>query len=290
MNFDNVVTFQISGNLIYSNPVVHTSGEYATIEGSPLYPSSYVLEITAKGAINNDSEINGAGGVIGIKVFDTNGTLVDEFLPQNPGQYASIQNGVSGVGDDYLRFNSNVLVNSQGVPFASQAIITRDPMPVTYKNGNMAYDINPLVVPCFVAGHNKIYTIKGWKYVENIRIGDLVWTLDEGFQPVTYITRHTITKPTRKQAPVAIRGMLLSRHHRIYENNYLISCIKHPEHQILFPWRESILYVNIFLEKHQILRVNGRLVESGFAGGKYANCFTDLKQVNTNMKPAREFR
>lgn len=77
-----------------------------------------------------DGELDGASGVIGAVVYDSyadflNGAPKYTYTPMNPGQEATIQNDLSGLGDSYARFNANVLTSSDpGAPALAELLLT----------------------------------------------------------------------------------------------------------------------------------------------------------------------
>lgn len=77
-----------------------------------------------------DGELDGGSGVIGAVVYDTYQDFLDgipkyTYTPMNPVQEATIQEDLSGLGDNYVRFNANVLTSSDpGAPAINELLLT----------------------------------------------------------------------------------------------------------------------------------------------------------------------
>jgi hypothetical protein len=142
-------------------------------------------------------------------------------------------------------------------------------------------EITQQVPPCFVAG-TLIDTRRGALPVENLRVGDLVWTRDDGFQPIKWIGSTEFTK-TPFTAPIqldksltdGVRDVSVSPQHKV-----LISTVFA---ELLFGEREvfvraqdligangvcrnttakSVTYYHMLFENHQIVATQGILSES----------------------------
>ncbi|MBU2982070.1 Hint domain-containing protein [Lentibacter algarum] len=146
---------------------------------------------------------------------------------------------------------------------------------------------------CFVTG-TRLLTDAGETPVENISIGDMVWTLDSGFQPVLWAfcarrTRQEISA-SPNLAPVRIaagalgaarprRDLLVSQQHRVLVKGpvarRLFDCneVLVPAKRLLEiegvnldPMGEDIGYHHIMLDRHQVLLSEGLATESLYLG------------------------
>ncbi|CUH89063.1 hypothetical protein PH5382_03008 [Phaeobacter sp. CECT 5382] len=146
--------------------------------------------------------------------------------------------------------------------------------------------------PCFVAG-TQIETIKGALAVENLEIGTLVVTRDNGLQPLRWIGRST-RRATGRSAPVVFLANALGDHGRIAVS---------PNHRILITSELAVLlfgqsevlvkakhlvndttirvqadgqavtYVHLLFDQHEIISGNGLESESYHPGDETLDSF-----------------
>lgn len=173
-----------------------------------------VVDLTA------ESQVDGGSGFVGITVYDSaadymNGIAKYSYTPMNPGQEASVQSDISGLGDGYVRFNANVLVSSDpSAPRFNQLIVAggRDLVseiasgpvrfdrnqdfdfdgdgtidPGTIEEGDNLYATaqNTFTMVCFAEG-TPILTPDGYRGVETLVAGDRVVTRDHGAQAIVW--------------------------------------------------------------------------------------------------------
>lgn len=139
-------------------------------------------------------------------------------------------------------------------------------------------------VICFVAGA-QIITPDGLKPVESLKVGDLVITRDNGFKPVGWIGQRTV--PGKGDlAPIRLaKGFLgaqrphyVSPNHRILVSGAFAEML-FGESEILVPAKalvvndrvsqcpcESVTYVHIMFDQHEIVTVDGVESESFYPG------------------------
>jgi hypothetical protein len=157
--------------------------------------------------------------------------------------------------------------------------------------GAIVDNISMLV--CFVDG-TKIRTKHGLVPVETLKIGDMIWTLDDGYQPIRWINSRKITKDEQRAdarlRPVRIRqtpentamgykDLLVSPHHRILRGGQAVELLFGAE-QVLACAKDLCddkrifqetpdqdrTYVHFMFDAHQIVESNGLLSESFYAG------------------------
>ncbi|MFB9148993.1 Hint domain-containing protein [Roseovarius ramblicola] len=105
-------------------------------------------------------------------------------------------------------------------------------------------------VPCFVAG-TRIRMRQGTKAVEEIEVGDEVWTLDHGFQPVRWVGGAEVAA-LGTLAPIEFSPGSLGNTERL--------CVS-PQHRILIQgWRAELL-----LGTDQVLVAACHLADAGMA-------------------------
>lgn len=146
-------------------------------------------------------------------------------------------------------------------------------------NGTIKYQD---FVTCFAAG-TQIKTARGNTAIENIRLGQLVWTRDAGPQPVRWIGS-TRTAGTGAMAPVVIeagalgnfRDLVVSQQHRIWIESAAAE-LHFGQASVLVPAKHlcglpgislrpqtEVHYFHVMFDAHRILRSNGILTESFF--------------------------
>lgn len=219
-----------------------------------------------------DGQLSGSSAISDITVYDSiadyqAGIVKYNYSPQNPGQTASIQGDVSGLGDGYVRFNANVLVPDDGGPTFNQlfiapgtdlAVAASEPGGLTLDR-NQDIDFNsdgdfddPLEdgdnlfyvgdytasVICFAAG-TKLLTPTGEVDIEALVPGQMVMTYDQGAQPVRWVGRRRM-RAVGAMAPVHIAAntfgdhaaLEVSQNHRILRSGPAISLL-FAEHAVL---------------------------------------------------------
>lgn len=155
--------------------------------------------------------------------------------------------------------------------------------------GAIIDDVAMLV--CFTAD-TMIDTDTGPKAAARLRVGDLVWTLDAGLQPLRWIgmrpvsvaeqiadpaLRPILFAPGSLGAGVPVRRMALSPQHRICRGDWRTD-LYFGHSEVLVPAqalvngrtirraapRAPVTYVHFLLDGHQIVRSDGALTESFF--------------------------
>ncbi|MEP1588261.1 MAG: Hint domain-containing protein [Tateyamaria sp.] len=137
-------------------------------------------------------------------------------------------------------------------------------------------------ITCFGPG-TLIETDNGSKRVEDISVGDMVWTKDAGPQPVGWVGRKTV-RGIGAFAPVVIsagtlgnaKELVVSQEHRMFFSGglaeYLFGepdVLVAAKHLCALPGvaiapRPAIEYTHVMFDRHHILRSNGMLSESFF--------------------------
>jgi len=151
------------------------------------------------------------------------------------------------------------------------------------------HDDPPL--PCFTAG-TLIATDVGEQPVERLAVGDLVWTLDAGLQPIRWIAQRLVTLADQRRdarlCPVVFepgalgpgmpaQRLALSQQHRVWCSDWRAE-LHFGQPEVLAaakalvnsgsvhvdPPQAAVTYVHFLLDGHQIVRSNGALSESFF--------------------------
>ncbi|MFY0662753.1 MAG: Hint domain-containing protein [Shimia sp.] len=150
-------------------------------------------------------------------------------------------------------------------------------------------------VACFVEG-TRIRTEVGYQLIDTLCEGDLIWTRDNGLQPVRWIGRRTVPG-TGKYAPVqiapetfgAIKPHQVSQNHRMLITGWRAQLL-FGEDEILVAAKalvddcdvricecDRVTYYHLLFDDHQIISGDGVLSESFFPGKeamKAINCST----------------
>lgn len=148
-------------------------------------------------------------------------------------------------------------------------------------------------IPCFVDGA-MITTPSGLVPIESLNVGDLVFTLDHGAQPITWIGTRTITPlevmffPALRPVVISVgalggarpdQPLFLSPNHRVMVRDPQVE-FYFAESEVLVPAKHlvngttirlapvpaPICYRHLLLEHHEILVVNGLPAESLYPG------------------------
>lgn len=146
-------------------------------------------------------------------------------------------------------------------------------------------------VPCFVAG-TRILTAEGEVTVDSLRPGDLVFTQDDGPQPLRWIGRRTVPA-TGDHAPIHIaagtfgphRALRLSPQHRVLIRDslaeLLFGCAEVlvaakdlvNDHSVRTLEGGTVDYVHLMFDRHQVVFAEGLATESFLPGPQTTKSF-----------------
>lgn len=148
---------------------------------------------------------------------------------------------------------------------------------------------------CFAAG-SLIHTISGQRPVQDLRIGDLVWTADHGYQPIRWIGASPLRQRDLRERetlrPIRIPSgalgnftpdtdLVVSPQHRMYVKSSVAAHLCGAS-EILIPAKDlvgymgitrvddlmPVTYYHIMFDQHQIIMANGCLTESFYVGAQ----------------------
>lgn len=155
---------------------------------------------------------------------------------------------------------------------------------------------------CFTRG-TEIETVNGPVLIENLQVGDMVWTESAGFQPLQWIGSHSV-RATSNSAPVRIkagtfgasRDLLVSQQHRMLVSgpmveimfgvSKILAAAKHlinGETVYLDHSMETVEYFHILFEKHEIVLANSCLSESFHPGPVALNALENAQREEVLM-------
>lgn len=163
-------------------------------------------------------------------------------------------------------------------------------------------------VPCFVAG-SMIRAEDGPIPVERLRVGQRVWTRDEGLQPIRWIGRRQVPADGG-MAPVRIEADTFGEHGEIMVSPLHRILVRNGHAALMFGTDEVLAaardlidgravrqvegghveYVHLMFDRHQVIWSNGLMSESFLPGPQTANCFEaavldEIVAVFPNLDP-----
>ena len=246
-----------------------------------------------------DLQVTGQSRIVGIRVYDSATDYYYDkvkytYGPMNPNQYANIQSDVSGLGDQYLRFNANVLrstdpgaprinqlfvgagIDLSGVAQRGETVVISRIANVDF-NGNSRIDggttengdgffntennmhVTGRLPVCFCRG-TLIDTPQGARHIETLKEGDLVTTLDHGAQPVAWIGRR-LWPGTGDFAPVRIAAGALGNLRDLWVSQNHRMLIRGADAELLFGQKEVLVAAKNLVNDRTIRIVETRQVE-----------------------------
>lgn len=243
--------FSIVGDPQTTNANASNGGEYMLHSASALFEDKDIVvfivdNTTADGVLTNNSVITS------MIVYENASDYYNDFPKFTYSGSADIDMGRRSMGDRYLEFEAEGLTSSDtgapvlgtvsaiaGVDILGTLSSQNGPLRVDTKEdidlngdgiitpdeeGDAAFSsdvANGVIVICFAAG-TLIETPKGPRFVETLRKGDLVNTLDDGAQPILWIGKVRVpgvgvNTPIRikRGALGNIRDLWVSPNHRM---------------------------------------------------------------------------
>ncbi|MBO6867671.1 MAG: Hint domain-containing protein [Thalassococcus sp.] len=146
-------------------------------------------------------------------------------------------------------------------------------------------------VPCFVAG-TMIETIDGPRLVEDLKVGDLVLTQDNGFQPMRWVGSRTV-EAKGDMAPIEIARNTFGIHERLQISPLHRLLVREFQAELMFGDAEvliaakylvnddtirrvegkSVTYFHLMFDAHEIVFSNGLASESFLPGPMFSDIF-----------------
>ena len=273
---------------------------------------------TLDGGIDNDTLIGGAGddqltGGQGddVFVFDNSGN--DTITDFGAGITGNPNDGSDQTDNDFVDMNpyyddlselradfenDGILNQSNSTDLKARAVDSSNNTAMTgtltlsgVTKTDLTYDTTNVI--CFTKG-SMIRTIDGLRPIETLEQGDLVWTQDDGYQPVRWIgsrrfgrgqlSQHEKLRPIRIKEGALGHGvtgtdLVVSQQHRVLASSSITKRMT-SEDEVLVAAKhlllvngidvdmtdQSVTHYNILFDKHQIVEVNSALTESMFTG------------------------
>ena len=288
----------VSGADVGKSPIVNSNSSAGyqgqgqiTVNAQSVFQDDDIIvlkvnQVDANGEISPTSN----SGLADVTVYDSYadylaGTVKYNYAPQNPGQTANVQTSISGLGDGYVNFTSaNIMQPQNGGPSFNELFVapnsgigssgsgtfsTKEQFDFNsdgdfddfLEDGNTNFLVgNYASQPvCFTRG-TLIKTDQGEVAIEELAAGDMVLTMDHGYQPIRWIGS-TKRSATGDLAPILIRKDALGN-----DRDLRVS----PQHRMLLQgWQAEMLFGELevlataksLLNDQTILRDEGGEVE-----------------------------
>lgn len=214
------------------------------------------------------NDINAAGGALTVTHINGTAVIAGDSILLATGQTVTLN------GDGTFAFDADADVETINFTYAVENTSGQT------DTGFVTVD----TIPCFVAG-TMIRTPQGDVEVQTLQSGDLVDTIDDGPQPIRWIGRKTVAGHDRL-APILIeenylgkhKELLLSPQHRVMiKDTYAELMFGDPEvlvaakdlvngHSVRVLECESVEYVHILFDRHQVVFSEGLATESFLPG------------------------
>lgn len=243
---------------------------------------------TLVGGTGSDS-ITGGSGDDSIKLSEgdtaTGGDDRDTFTLIDRGETGSASITIDGNegGDDWDTLDLNGVADRSTLSFTDSGDGTLSGT-VSLLDGSLVTFSNIEQIICFVSG-TRITTCAGAVPVEELQIGDMVLTRDNGYQPVRWIGKTTVPA-LGDFAPIRIsagtlgcsRDLFVSPQHRLlirgtaarmlYGSDEVLTAAKHllNDHSICRQPGGAVTYVHLLLDQHEVIFAENCPTESFFPG------------------------
>ncbi|MBM1311350.1 Hint domain-containing protein [Sulfitobacter mediterraneus] len=269
---------------------------------------------TITGGLGNDTFVYNVGdGADTITDFNAGntGSIADDDNTNNDfidlsGYYDRLSELYADQADDGVLNQSNDGVGK--ADYSDNTSFGTGSLTFTGASGdNSFYTADNTGVTCFTSG-TSIRTPKGDVLIDDLRIGDLVCTMDNGPQPVRWIGRREVSSKALardvKLRPVLIpqgmfgaeRDLLISRQHAVLVDNNRLARAIHLTGTKGLPARiahgkREVTYIHLMFDEHQIVFVENVPSESFYPGSNAVKMLTEtalgeLKQIFPELSDA----
>ncbi|MBW6418407.1 Hint domain-containing protein [Celeribacter sp. PS-C1] len=223
------------------------------------------------------------------RLTDADGNVIMEGLNPDNNNYQNM-----GAGDEHVLFQNGYILDISGLDGSTMVYTSADEIADPGSGNNdgelQVSEVENAMVICFAAG-SVLRTAAGARPIDDIAVGDLVWTADHGLQPVRWVgtSKIDLTR-TPDLAPIEILRGALDRHvprhpvlvspqHRVLITGYLVQLYAALE-EALVPARclvngetirqrsdlIEVTYVHLMFDRHELLDSGGLISESFFPG------------------------
>ena len=284
-------TADVAGDVILdSGDDVVTLSDMATIGGNLLTGhNDDTVVLSGRASVGdelctgrgNDDITIGARATVGGAVHAGKG---DDVIRVETGANITDVNG--GKGFDTLQLDDNARVEYDATPSNGTVFYTD----ADGHDTGESFDFRSIErITCFTLG-TLIITERGKLAIEDLRVGDRVWTLDAGLQPIAWVGRATVPAQgalapilIRKGAMDNARDLLVSPQHRMMLDGWRVEMHCGAE-EVLAPAKAltndqsirrveggEVTYIHIAFDAHQIVMAEGIPSESFYPGAEALN-------------------
>lgn len=232
---------------------------------------TFVLADGSGSDVITDFDLTDSGDGTTVDQLDVSGMTDADGNPVDAWDVVVTDTNGDGTGDAILTFPNGESVTLVGV---------------TVDQVDTPEELNAIGVPCFTPG-TLIATEHGERPVEDIRPGDLVWTADNGLQPIRWVGARTLTQTDLAEnehlRPVVIRKnafgnrrrMLVSPQHAMVMVVGGTECLVRAKHAAeTFGGKvaridkrcERVNYIHLMFEQHELVYAEGALTEAFYPG------------------------
>lgn len=237
-----------------------------------------------------------------VALYDSTSTVTYAFFPVRTAEVTYNPTGTHAsdvsTGDDQTTAVGSIEV---GYTTASMGLSPTD-FKMEY---NTLFTSIPTTVVCF-AQDTHIQTIKGQKRIQDLNVGDLIFTRDNGYQPIRWIGQRSYSAAALQDQswlrPIIIRAgalgygipsldMTVSPQHRILVNSRIAQRMFGEDGALIaakkLTWLdgvdevcpdEGIEYYHILCDAHQIIEANGTASETMLVGPQTTRMLSDIQK------------
>lgn len=284
-NYDND-TVNISNASIGGAVVGGQGTDNITLSNVTLTGNIYGDMISASAVGGNDvinlSNITTSGTIFGNENADSvNITSLASSLTVDGSETSS----GTGLDNDTLNLSALTGTIVYDTANAENGVFTEDGTGKTITFSNIENVVPPIAPVCFTSGM-AIETVDGEKMVEDLAIGDLVMTYDNGLQPIRFIYKRSFSLDPHSTPVCFERGaignnrkLIVSQKHSIFtktlpkdliqnhlgdeEDNLLHACHLINGSTIRLDYsKKTVTYYHIMFNKHELIKCHGIWSES----------------------------
>ncbi|KIN64553.1 Type I secretion target repeat protein [Sulfitobacter noctilucicola] len=315
-------TLLLNGFSIIGDPQTNTNarsgGNLFIHNGDAVFEGDDIIAFTVT-SVTVDGVLTGQSVITGITVYDNATDYYYETASYTYTGTADIDAGRNNMGDRYLEFDASGLTSTDanapvlgdlalaaGIDILGTLATINGPLriatnedidvnddgvisPDEEADGAFSDDLNDLLFVCFTRG-TLIETPSGPRYIESLKEGDLVNTLDDGPQQIRWIAGRKVAG-TGNNAPVHIaagalgniRPMAVSQNHRmlvtgptselLFGQSEVLVAAKHlvNDRTIRIKPCAFVWYYHFLCDSHQIVFAEGCPTETLYPGTETLN-------------------
>lgn len=290
-------TLLLNGFSIIGDPHTNTAarggGTLLIHNGDAVFEGDDIIAFEVSN-VDANGILTDASVVTGIVVYDNASDYYNEIAKYTydytgSGAGAEIEDDRDGMGDTYLEFDASDLTSTDsGAPVLDQLAMvsgvdilgtlasSNGPMkidtfqdidldgdgtiaPGEVADGQFSSQLNDLVAICFVRG-TLIETPEGPQFIETLKVGDLVTTLDDGPQPIRWVGQRKVSG-TGRNTPIRIRAGALGNVRDLWVSPNHRMLVRGPQAELLFGQSEVLVAAKHLVNDKTIRAVPCHAVE-----------------------------